>query len=125
MTNPSQIIWRCRGREIVCGQKTLIMGILNATPDSFSDGGKFQCLETAVARGLQMVEEGADIIDIGGESTKPNYTMISDEEEIKRVVPVIEEIRKKTDQKDHIIYTLDETRYSNEPCLVRGWFKKR
>jgi len=67
MTTGKQIIWNCRGREVVCGQKTLIMGILNATPDSFSDGGKFLAAEKAVARGLEMVAEGADIIDIGGE----------------------------------------------------------
>jgi dihydropteroate synthase len=94
MIGKSQIIWRCRGREIVCGQKTLIMGILNATPDSFSDGGKFQALETAVARGLQMAAEGADIIDIGGESTRPGAQPVSAEEEIRRTIPLIAELQK-------------------------------
>lgn len=78
-------------------QRTYIMGILNVTPDSFSDGGQHNQLNQAVDYALRMEKEGADIIDVGGESTRPNYTMISDEEEINRVVPVIEEIRKKTD----------------------------
>jgi len=73
------------------------MGILNATPDSFSDGGKFQTLEKAVARGLQMVEEGADIIDIGGESTRPGARPVQTLEEIARTVPIIGKLREKTD----------------------------
>ena len=97
MSGKPQLIWRCRGREVVCGQKTLIMGILNATPDSFSGGGKFLAVETAVARGLQMVEEGADIIDIGGESTRPGAKPVQTLEEIERTVPVIGKLREKTD----------------------------
>ncbi|ARK28473.1 dihydropteroate synthase [Halalkalibacter krulwichiae] len=73
-------------------KRTLIMGILNITPDSFSDGGKFNELEVAVARAKQMVEDGADIIDIGGESTRPGFTPVVAEEEIRRVVPVIEAV---------------------------------
>ena len=96
MTGGRQIIWNCRGREVVCGPRTLIMGILNVTPDSFSDGGKFQTLEKAVARGLQMVEEGADIIDIGGESTRPGAKPVQALEEIARTVPVIKKLREKT-----------------------------
>ena len=69
------------------------MGILNVTPDSFSDGGKFNKIEAAVERAKQMVADGAKIIDVGGESTRPGYTLISDEEEIARVVPVIKAIR--------------------------------
>jgi dihydropteroate synthase len=87
--------------KIQCGpymldfeKKTIIMGILNATPDSFSDGGKYNNVELAVERAQEMVENGADIIDIGGESTRPDYTVISEEEEIERVVPVIEAISK-------------------------------
>lgn len=72
--------------------ETIIMGILNVTPDSFSDGGKFNEIEQAVARAKQMVAEGAKIIDVGGESTRPGYTRISDEEEIARVVPIIKAI---------------------------------
>lgn len=73
-------------------KETIVMGILNVTPDSFSDGGKFDEIETAVARAKQMVADGAKIIDVGGESTRPGYTLISDEEEIARVVPVIKAI---------------------------------
>jgi dihydropteroate synthase len=77
------------------GQRTLIMGILNVTPDSFSDGGQFFTLDSAVARAEQMIAEGADIIDVGGESTRPGGEPVSAEEEIGRVVPVIEELVKR------------------------------
>src|SRR6478735_5148142 len=72
------------------------MGILNVNPDSFSDGGKYYDVDKAVAHAEEMVKQGADIIDIGGESTRPGYTRISDEEEIKRIVPVISEVAKHT-----------------------------
>ncbi len=75
----------------------LIMGILNITPDSFSDGGQYNKPEEAVQRALEMLEEGADIIDIGGESTRPGAESVSSKEQIKRVVAVIEGIRKTTD----------------------------
>lgn len=75
-------------------KKTYIMGILNVTPDSFSDGGKYNHIDAALKHVEQMVKDGADIIDIGGESTRPGYVPISDEEEIERVVPVIEAIAK-------------------------------
>lgn len=78
-------------------KKTLIMGILNVTPDSFSDGGLYLNCESAVKRTLEMVNEGADIIDIGGESTRPGSIPVSSEIELNRIVPVIKEIRKKTD----------------------------
>lgn len=71
-----------------------IMGILNFTPDSFSDGGKFNSIDSALKHIEQMISEGAEIIDIGGESTRPGYTMISDEEEIHRIVPIIEAVKK-------------------------------
>lgn len=74
-----------------------IMGILNVTLDSFSDGGRFNSVEAAVLRAREMVAEGADIIDVGGESTRPGHTRISDEEEIARVVPVIEKIKEELD----------------------------
>jgi dihydropteroate synthase len=72
------------------------MGILNVTPDSFSDGGKYFDVRTAVKHALQMVEDGADIIDVGGQSTRPNYIEVSEEEEIRRAIPVIEILAKKT-----------------------------
>lgn len=76
------------------GTRTLIMGILNITPDSFSDGGHFKQIESALAQAYKMAEEGADIIDIGGESTRPGHEMISVEEELKRVMPVVTALKK-------------------------------
>ncbi|MCR5848137.1 MAG: dihydropteroate synthase [Lachnospiraceae bacterium] len=76
---------------------TYVMGILNVTPDSFSDGGMYLNTEAAVKRAIQMVNDGADIIDVGGESTKPGYTPVSAAEQIERVMPVIEEIKKRID----------------------------
>ena len=70
-----------------------IMGILNVTPDSFSDGGKFQKMDQALYHVEEMVQEGADLIDIGGESSRPGHTKISAEEETERVVPIIEKIK--------------------------------
>ncbi|MBU9674673.1 dihydropteroate synthase [Planococcus sp. CP5-4] len=77
--------------------RTLVMGILNITPDSFSDGGQFDNVEQAVAHAKQMLVDGADIIDIGGESTRPGHTQISDEQEIARVVPVIRALAQQTE----------------------------
>jgi dihydropteroate synthase len=78
-------------------QRSYIMGILNVTPDSFSDGGEWNTVEKAVAHAIEMVADGADIIDIGGESTRPGHTQISDAEEIARVVPIIEALKKAVD----------------------------
>lgn len=80
------------------GKRTYIMGILNITPDSFSDGGKYNSINDAVQRAKKMIKEGADIIDIGGESTRPGHHIISEEEEINRVIPIIEAIRKELPQ---------------------------
>ncbi len=76
---------------------TYVMGILNVTPDSFSDGGKWNSIDRAVAHAVKMAEDGATIIDVGGESTRPGYTQISVDEEISRVVPVISAIKKQID----------------------------
>ena len=78
------------------GERTLIMGILNVTPDSFSDGGQFVSLDAALAHAEQMIAEGADIIDVGGESTRPGGEPVSVEEEINRVVPLIEALAQRT-----------------------------
>lgn len=88
------------------GQKTWLMGIINVTPDSFSDGGLYFNKEKAVDRGLELAEEGADIIDIGGESTRPGSDFISTEEELMRTVPVISALRKKTD----VLISVDTTK---------------
>lgn len=84
-------------REFDVQNKTYVMGILNCTPDSFSDGGKFNHIDAALKHTEEMIHDGADIIDVGGESTRPGYTLISDEEEIERVVPVIEKIKNNFD----------------------------
>lgn len=88
---------RIGNREFAVSGHTYVMGILNVTPDSFSDGGKWNDLERAKKHTEQMIAEGADIIDIGGESTRPGYTLLSDEEEISRVVPAIEMVKKEFD----------------------------
>lgn len=87
----------CAGKTLTFGERTLIMGILNVTPDSFSDGGRYMSLDAAVARAEEMAEEGADIIDVGGESTRPGADPVDEEEEKRRVLPVIEEIAKRID----------------------------
>lgn len=84
-------------KEFEIGSHTYVMGILNVTPDSFSDGGKFNTMDAALKQAERMIAEGADIIDIGGESTRPGYTLLSDEEEISRVVPAIEAVKKQFD----------------------------
>ena len=78
-------------------EKTYVMGILNVTPDSFSDGGSYTSIDKAMEQTEKMIQQGADMIDVGGESTRPGHVQIGDEEEIKRVVPVIREIKKKFD----------------------------
>ncbi len=88
---------RMRKERINLAEKTWIMGILNVTPDSFSDGGKYDSVERAVEQAKKMVDQGVDIIDIGGESTRPGYTPVSVEDEINRVVPVIRAIREAVD----------------------------
>lgn len=90
-------------------RKTLIMGIVNVTPDSFSDGGKFYSSELAVSRASDLIEEGADIIDIGGESTRPGASQVSEFEEMKRVLPVIEKLRKID---PNILISIDTTKSS-------------
>lgn len=84
-------------KDFPSGERTYIMGILNVTPDSFSDGGTHNTLETALAHAEKMVSEGVDILDVGGESTRPGHVQIGDEEEIRRVVPVIKELKKHFD----------------------------
>ncbi|MDU0323068.1 dihydropteroate synthase [Clostridium butyricum] len=84
-------------KEFKLGERTYVMGILNATPDSFSDGGKFNEVEIALKRVEEMIRQGADIIDVGGESTRPNFTVVEVDDEINRVVPVIKAIKEKFD----------------------------
>lgn len=92
-----KIIFKTCRREIICGERTLLMGILNVTPDSFSDGGRFSSLSAAVAEGERLVEAGADMLDIGGESTRPGSEPVSSEEELRRVMPVIRRLAARVD----------------------------
>jgi dihydropteroate synthase len=83
------MIWQLRDRTLEL-TRPLVMGIINATPDSFSDGGQYATTESAVAHALALVEQGADILDVGGESTRPGATPVSADEESRRVIPVVE-----------------------------------
>ncbi len=85
--------WKIAGRVFDLSRHGLIMGVLNVTPDSFSDGGKFFTVEKALEHGLRMAAEGAQIIDIGGESTQPGAEFVAAEEELRRVIPVVERLR--------------------------------
>jgi dihydropteroate synthase len=84
--------WRVGGRSLECGPPTLVMGVLNVTPDSFANGGRFLDHEAAVEHGLRMAEEGADILDVGGESTRPGSDPVTLDDEITRVVPVVKRL---------------------------------
>lgn len=90
-----QKIWRTSKRVFNDFGKTLVMAILNVTPDSFSDGGKFNSIDNALRQAEKLIGEGADILDIGGESTRPKSARVATEEEVRRVVPIIEEISKR------------------------------
>jgi dihydropteroate synthase len=88
-------VWKLAGRELLLGERTLLMGVLNVTPDSFSDGGKYLDPDRAFARAVELEEQGADIIDIGAESTKPGSERVSEAEELRRLVPVLKRLRGK------------------------------
>ena len=90
------MIWKIRDREIDLSRRARVMGIINATPDSFSDGGSFLDPQAALAHGLQMVAEGAEILDIGGESTRPGAQSVKEDEEIRRVLPIIQALRRES-----------------------------
>jgi dihydropteroate synthase len=88
--------WQVRDRLLTIEQRPLVMGILNVTPDSFSDGGKYLHVDAAVAKGLELIQQGADILDIGGESTRPGAVAVPLEEELRRVVPVVTALARQT-----------------------------
>lgn len=88
-------LWKLKQREIVLGDRTLLMGVLNVTPDSFSDGGSYSDPDRAFARALEIEEQGADILDIGAESTRPGSHRIPEAEELRRLVPVLKRLRGK------------------------------
>ena len=84
-------------KDFAIGRRTYIVGIVNVTPDSFFDGGKFNCAESAVNHAMKLIDDGADIIEIGGESTRPGHVKVDEKTEMERVLPVIESLRGKTD----------------------------
>lgn len=88
--------WEIRGRSLTIASRPLIMGIVNATPDSFSDGGQYVTAEAAIAHGLELVRQGADLLDIGGESTRPGALPVPVDEEIRRVRPVVAALARQT-----------------------------
>ena len=95
--NGAPLLWRCGPAVLPCGLRTLVMGIVNVTPDSFSDGGELLDAEAATKRALGMVLDGADILDIGGESTRPGSAEVPADVELERVMPVIERLREETE----------------------------
>lgn len=99
MSETKQIrrVWKTSRRELDLGARPLLMAIINVTPDSFSDGGEYMEMESAIAHAEQALEQGADILDIGGESTRPGSGRVSEEEEIGRVVPLVEDLAKRFD----------------------------
>jgi len=107
-----------KNKTLDLSTRTHIMGILNVTPDSFSDGGKFLKAESAVEQGIRMVEQGADIIDVGAESTRPGANPVAEDEELNRLIPVIEKLKKATD----IPISVDTYKSSvaNEAIKCRG-----
>src|SRR6202011_1613508 len=93
--NRKRFEWKLKDHSILLGERTLVMGILNVTPDSFSDAGKYNDPDRAFARAVQLEEEGVDIIDIGAESTRPGSARISEAEELRRLAPVLKRLRGK------------------------------
>ncbi len=107
---------KCGDKELVFGKKTFVMGILNVTPDSFSDGGMYDTPEKALEHAKEMVEQGADIIDVGGESTRPGYTPVTTDVEKERVIPAIELIRRELD----VIISVDTTKSDVAEAAVKA-----
>ena len=93
--NRRHFVWKLKQRELLAGERTLVMAILNVTPDSFSDGGKYQDPDRAFARAVELEEQGADIVDIGAESTRPGAQRIPEAEELRRLIPVLKRLRGK------------------------------
>lgn len=111
------LVWQCRGRRFVIGPRPLVMGIVNVTPDSFSDGGRYADPSAAVEHGLRLAAEGADVLDVGGESTRPGSDPVPLDEELRRVVPVVAELAKRTD----VLVSVDTTKAEvARQCLDAG-----
>jgi dihydropteroate synthase len=110
---PGEAIWRCGSHVIPLGRRTLVMGIVNVTPDSFSDGGSYANVDDAVKHAIQMVADGAELVDVGGESTRPGSDVVAPEEEIHRVVPVIRRI---VDERPDVPVSVD----TRKPAVARA-----
>jgi dihydropteroate synthase len=93
--SPSPLVWQIRGRALTL-TRPLVMGVVNVTPDSFSDGGRYLETAAATAHALHLADEGADLLDVGGESTRPGATPVPADEELRRVLPVVEELARRT-----------------------------
>src|SRR6202171_2146533 len=93
--NRRHFVWKLKTRELLAGERTLVMGVLNVTPDSFSDGGAYLDPDRAFARAIELEELGADVLDIGAESTRPGAVRISEAEELRRLVPVLKRLKGK------------------------------
>jgi dihydropteroate synthase len=109
-------LWKIGDRIFDLSRHGLIMGVLNVTPDSFSDGGEFFVVDRAVEHGLRMAAEGAHIVDVGGESTRPGAEAVTAEEELRRVIPVIEQLRRKSD----VIISIDTAKAEVARGAVRA-----
>ena len=97
MTPETPRAWHAGARRLVCGRSPLLMGVVNVTPDSFSDGGRFHDAEAAVRHGVQLVEDGADLLDVGGESSRPGAAPVPLATELQRVLPVLQGLRRRLD----------------------------
>jgi dihydropteroate synthase len=109
-------LWKIGDRIFDLSRHGLIMGVLNVTPDSFSDAGEFFAVDRAVEHGLRMAAEGAHIVDVGGESTRPGAEVVSAEEELRRVIPVIEQLRRKSE----VIISIDTAKAEVAQAAVRA-----
>src|SRR3954451_22091601 len=107
MTINRATTWRLRSRTLQFGRRPLLMGIVNVTPDSFSDGGQFLDHEAAVAHALRLLDQGADMLDIGGESTRPYSTPVALDEELRRVMPVLEQVHR---QRPDVVLSVDTSK---------------
>lgn len=117
MTSAPDLIWQCRDRRLILGRRPLVLGIVNVTPDSFSDGGRFADPAVAVEHGLRLVAEGADLLDVGGESTRPGSQPVPADEQLLRVLPVVRELVARSG----VPVSVDTTRSAVAgPCLDAG-----
>jgi dihydropteroate synthase len=111
------VLWRLPKQTLTIGERPLVMGIINVTPDSFSDGGQFDTAAKAVAHGMELVRQGADLLDVGGESTRPGAANVPLNEELKRVVPVVQALTRKTT----VPISIDTSKAAvARQCLERG-----